>query len=817
MSDLKQRNYYRIFTGTNQAEGYDKVHLGYEADTTEIILSKDKTTYFHMPFFAETQTLADSTLIADGAVPGPIPALSDRILKKLGDYGNSSPWGTPSERSDGQWLCSWLYAVSSEPPVWLDRYYNPGRLAYKEALEGIANFSDYIPNDPIYYDVPSTLTLEAGVLYQYFHQGEQTALQNVQTFAGNDKSRLRLDIEDWSCACPDNPAPVDTSIYNNTVTIKNFKMDWIVSLFDPGYQDRNSLSFNNTDFINCYATYNATYNLENEFTTSFWINNKNWSTATSTQLLGNLERGGYGIDYYNLNYNPYFAIPENTYGHLFYINQEGNVYTERSIQLVLGEPANLQFVNMNSNAEVVAVDAIKRRGIKYNHIGDTITYTRDPNGGLLELEGSIINFVLSGNDDSVFFTTLSTYIFDRDLIFKSVSPNITGYEEKVAFDTTGNLVRELSCRDVKFDSFNQKWTIDLNGSLLCNSVALTGVLSGFTNIAIDPENNLWALADSNTIYKIDTKNKLVINSFEVGVLTAEPDIKNISFINAYDRSQNKATWYAVLYHNFEKVLYQVTLDGNIVKNTFLPPKLNTQDPVTALQDKNALTFTGQGDFTGYERRRIFNKVLYNNNPQIQFKVATTYPNRSLPYSIHTLSVPVQYFQDDTWYLVTTTLKNNNIKLFINGYLRDTLQLPSNAGFNYEYKNDLFIGTPCGKSENLNLEIASQSVIWNGYIDSVRVYDYAIRPEFVPFFIREKTIADNIEWNIQTAALQYVEVIDRFFKHRLPGSKSVFFNIRLTGSKITDPTIRQRIENDIKLAVSQIKPAYSELLQVEWID
>jgi len=818
MSDnLQQRNYYRIFTGTNQAEGYDKIHLGYEADTTEIMLHKDKTTYFHMPFFAETQAIADSTLIADGAVPGPIPALADRVLKKLGDYGNSSPWGTPSERSDGQWLCSWLYAVSSEPPQWLDRYYNPGRLAYKEALEGTANFTNYINNDPIYYDTPSTLTFEAGVLYQYFHQGEQAALQNINTFAGEDKTRLRLDIEDWSCACPDDPRPVDFSMYDNPVTVQNFKNEWVVNLFDPGYQDRNSLSFDNTDFINAYVTYNSNYNLENEFTTSFWVNNSNWSNATSTQLVGNIERGGYGVYYNNLNYNPFFVIPENTYGHLFYINQEGNIYTEKNIQLVLGEPADLKFVNINSNAEVIGVDSIKRRGIKYNHIGDTITYTKNQDGGLLELQGSIINIILSGNNDCIFLTALSSYVFDKDLLLKTVTPNITGFEEKIAFDYNGNLVRELSCKDIKFDGFNQKWTITSNGRLLCNSVELSGIQDDITNLAVDPDNNLWVLAGSNLIYKINTNNKTIIDTFEVGVFTTETDIKNISFINVYDRGQNNFTWYAVIYHDFEKVLYQVTLDGKILKNTFLPPKLNTLDPVTALQDKKLLTFTGQGDFTGYEHRRIFNKVLYNNNPQIQFKVAVSYTNRDLPYSINTLSIPVQYFLNNDWYLVKATLKNSTIRLYINGYLRDSLHLPLNSSLNYEYKNDLFIGAPSGKSENYNFEIGSRSIIWNGYIDSIRVYDYAIKPDFLQFFIREKTIASDIEWNIQTAALQYVEVIDRFFKHRLPGSKSIFFNIRLTGSKITDIKVRQRIENDIKLAVSQIKPAYSELLRVEWVD
>lgn len=820
MSDLEQRKYYKIFTGTNQAEGYDKIHLGYEADTTEITLKKDQTTFFHMPFFAQPQTLIDSTLIADGATPGPIPALADRIYKKLGNYGNTTPWGTPTERSDGQWLCSWLYAVSSEPPQWLDRYYDPGRLAYKEALEGTANFTDYIKNDPIYFDVPSSLVFESGVLYKYFHQGEETALKDVQTFSGPDKDRLRLDIEDWSCACPNDPRPVDTSIYNNTVTIDDFNNDWVVSLFDPGFRDRSSLSFNNKDFINCYVTYNADFNLENEFTTSFWVNSPDWSNATPTQLVGNLSKGGYGVFYNNLNYNPFFIVPENTYGHFFFFNQEGEVYTERNSQLILPEPADFAFIAINSNSEVIGIDKKKSRAVKYNHLGDTITTTKNLTGGFYQLEGTPMAFALSGNNNAIIITDEFTYTFDQDLILKNTQPLPYENDEKIAFDIEGNLIREPFCKDLIFDSFNQKWTINIFGELECNYVLVDVPSNGLgtnTNLAIDPENNLWVLADSNSVYKIDTKNKTVIAIYTVGVQSEQTDIKNISFIQTYNRQKNNFTWYAIIYHNLEKTVYQVTLDGNIAKTTFLPPKLNILDPITAVQDINSLTFTGKGDFTGYEQRRIFNKLLYNNNPQIQFKVAVTYPNRSLPYSINTLSIPAHYLVSDVWHLITVTLKNNTLRLFVDNYLRDSLVIQPNANFNYEFKNDTYIGCPLGKVENINTEINSKSVIWNGYIDTVRIYDYAIDPKYIQYFVREKTIADNIIWNIQTADLQYVEVVDRFFKHRLPGSKSLFFNIRLTGTKITDPVIRKRIEEDVKLAVSQIKPAYTELLNVEWVD
>lgn len=816
-NNIVQRDYNRLFTGTNQEGGYDKIHLGYQARTTEIDFYKDQTTHFHMPFFSDSQPLNESTLVGDGAVPGPIPALADRIFKKLGNYGNTTPWGQPSERHDGTWLCSWLYAVSSEPPVWLDRYYNPGRLAYTEALEGLANFDDYIASDPIYYDIPSTLVLEPGVLYQYFHQGEETAVKAIETFSGTDKARLRLDIEDWSCLCPGKDEPIDRSIYNNSIQIENFKNEWVVNLFDPGYQDRNSLSFNNTDFINCKVTYDPSYNLPEEFTLSFWLNHENWSQATSTQLLGNLRRGGFGVFYNNLHYNPYFVVPENFYGHLFYFNQDGQFYTEKNTQVILGQPADPCVACINLNSEVITIDRINRRAIKYNHLGDVLTLNRDSQGGLLLLNGNPQLLALSGNNDCVVVTTLSTYVFDQDLVLKYQTPEAYGYKEQLAFDIQGNLVRELSCLDIKFDNFNQKWIVKEDNQLYCNDVLINVPVDIVTNIAIDPENMVWVLGDSNIVLKVDPEQKNVLQTFEVGVLHDTPDHKNISFIKQYDRKLNAFTWYSFIYHNNEKVLYQVTLDGKTVRNTFIPPRLNIQEPATALQDKNQLEFLGTGDFTGYEQRRIFHKVLYNNNPQIQFKIAAKSGNRSLPTSIKTFSIPVQYFTNEIWHFITVTLRNNEVNLYVDNFLRDTGRFSGDLDLTFEYKNDFFIGTPAGKTQNYNREINTESVIWNGYVDSVRIYDYAIEGRFIPFFIREKTIATDIEWNIPTANLQYVEVIERFFKHKAPGSKSVFFNIRLTGTQITDPKIRQRIEEDIKLAVLQTKPAYAELLNVEWVD
>jgi hypothetical protein len=824
MAELKQRKYYKIFTGSNQADGYDKIHLGYEATSTEILLKKDYTTYFHMPFFADITPIQSTTLVADGAIPGPIPALADRIYKKLGNYGNTTPWGTSTQRQDGTWLCSWLYAVSSEPPQWMDRYYNPGRLAYKEALEGRANFTDYYKSDPIYYDIPSALTLEPGVLYQYTHCGEKFAAEAVHTFSGNDNTKLRLNIDTWA------DSPLDSSIYKNTVTIKDFKQSWIESVYDPGYQDRNVLSFNHSDFVDAQSLYSNSYNLSSEFTLSMWVSHPNWANATSTQLVGNLQRGGYGLFYNNLYYNPFIAIPETNYGHLFFFNQETNFYYEKNIQNTLGKFVETQIVNLNSEQEVIGLvsDIDVTRLYKYDHLGFNITQSRDLSGGFYNFNnGTPKSFIIDQNNNSIVFTLSGVEVFDKDLLYKGTTYNNfyntassnTPYQpgERYAFDMEGKLHREQESKDVKFDIYNNKWSIKNDGNVYCNSSLVATMQYGATKLSIDPNNFVWVIGNNNIVYKISTITRTISQTFLVGAEFKTENIKSIGFIKSYDKKTNEYTWYAVISCNNEKTVYFVTLDGKIFKNIYLPPRLNIREPATSTQNPNALQFTCPGDFTGYEWKRVFNEKLYNNNPQVQFKISTKGNYRGLPIVTQVLSVPVQYLLDSVWNLITATFKNGVMKLYINNYLRDSIQIPQNSNLVYNLRNNLIFGCPFGEADNLNKEILTTSIIWNGYIDSVKIYDYALDPKFIQYLVREKVKAGDITWNIPTAALQYVEVVDRFFKHRVPGSKSQFFNIRLTGSSITDPAVKKQIEEDIKLAVSQIKPAYTELLQIEWIE
>jgi hypothetical protein len=606
MSNFNQRNYYKIFSGSNQTGGYDKIHLGYESETAEIIFKKDKTTYFHVPFFSTIKDLIPEQIIGDGAVPGPIPAMADRIFQKQSGYGKTTPWGSTTGPADGKWLCSWLYSLSGENPQWLDRYYNPGRITYDEALKGEVVFDSYIKNDPVFIDVPSTMKIEPGVYYQYFHSGEKTAQQIVDTFAGNDKTRLRLDLENWSSS------PPDKSIYNNQAFINNFKDAWSVDLREPDVVDRNILNFKNTDFIDARVTYSDSYNLLNEFTIKFWIQESDWSNATSTQLVGNFNYGGYGIFYNNLKNYPFFVIPETFYGHFFFFNQEGKSYLDKSTQPVITNTDTPQLsgssspikVAINGEEELVVLDAgVLNSVYKTNHLGDILSVPRQTDGNPFVVTGELKDLFIDKDNGCYVITTTGTYYFDKNLTLVGLSADRPYVDnKKFAYDIEGILQEEI-CLDLKYDNSNNKWVIDLQGNLFINGQQITGI-TGCTGLTVDPENDIWVLYDRNRIAKYSVETLLPIAVYEIG-LNANNGVRNLSFINSYDRGSNTQTWYALVYYNDDQILYQLTLDGEIKQLTFIPDKVNIEQSPPTQQDKGLLKFSATGDFTGYEWKRIF--------------------------------------------------------------------------------------------------------------------------------------------------------------------------------------------------------------------
>jgi hypothetical protein len=829
MNNLLQRKYSRIFSGTNQTDGYENIHLGYQANTTEITLLKDKFTYFHIPFFSPTTYLVDSTLTMEGAVPGPIPAMADRIYKKQGNYGTHTNWGHNTGVQDGTWLCSWFCSISGEEGKWLDRYYNPAILTYEEALQGQTSFTiPYTAHNPAFADIDSQMTLEPGVLYQYYRVGEQTCQSIINTFAGDNLDKLKLSIDNY------NANIVDNSIYNNPGVIDNFKSTWANYETNINYTSGYYLDFNNTDFINARVYYKNDYNLTDQFTLNVFIKHNDWANSTSSQIVGNYFDSGYSLYYNNLKNYPFFVIPENTYGHIFYFNQEMQAFLDQStfdnssnsniaagtpIQISLNGERDTYVLNnfIDSNNSVYQSSLMR-----FNHLGDntaiftTGTTTITNNSTNVEVGKQ---FIIDSNNNITLFTTNATYTLDKDLnVITSNNIQVYSDGQQIAYDKDGNLKIDYNSKQIIFDNNNNKWSIIPGvNNVYINDVFQPSLPNNVTNIAIAPDNNIWLLHDINQTTVVDPVTFKTINTFTIGVLENTEVYKNISFIYAYDRTQNTSTWYALYYFNVEQALYVVSLDGNIVDvisfSSCLSP-VYTQTPYNQIPEK--LTFTGTGDFTGYEWSRINNTIAYNNIPQLQFKIYTTdHQFGSIPKS-YIVTIPTLYFTDNTWYNISCIYENHTMKLYINNSLEGTLSIPYNRDITYEKENDLYIGCPNGKAANINKEINSTSVIFNGQIDTVSIYDYAISENYLQYFINSKIVSSDLIWGAPTGNLQYIETIERFFKHKMPGAKSQFFKIKISGSQITDPNTRAVIEEYIKATIERSKPAYTELLLIEWV-
>ncbi len=107
--------------------------------------------------------------------------------------------------------------------------------------------------------------------------------------------------------------------------------------------------------------------------------------------------------------------------------------------------------------------------------------------------------------------------------------------------------------------------------------------------------------------------------------------------------------------------------------------------------------------------------------------------------------------------------------------------------------------------------------FHGIIGDLRIYGKELdTKDILAISESSKTIAfDDLIWNMPVGSRNYVEEIERFFKHKMPGNKSQFFDIKLTGLSITDTTVRDLIESSIKSVLTKINPVHASLRNIVW--
>ena len=107
--------------------------------------------------------------------------------------------------------------------------------------------------------------------------------------------------------------------------------------------------------------------------------------------------------------------------------------------------------------------------------------------------------------------------------------------------------------------------------------------------------------------------------------------------------------------------------------------------------------------------------------------------------------------------------------------------------------------------------------FNGLFEDIKIYDYVLDVKTLELFQRASIPAQSMLWSLPTPSIQYIEKIERMFKNKIPGAKATYFNLKLSGTQITDNQTRVIIEQEIRNIVSKLQPAYANFLNVHWID
>jgi len=220
--------------------------------------------------------------------------MSDKIFKNKMD----------STSAIGEYLCSWLYKRKNGESIWLDRYYNPEKTSYANALATTftLNYSEPI-NDLLktkllsseYYDVLdvyNTLAEEALVTPQtpksalygisfFDKKSDLTILPNKEYIyhrVGNTYVKQVMDI-------------MSEFLIQNGLTLLNGDTDTKVYITEDVDQVEYEMNGNVYALIENYSDINNTH----QFTMSFWLQSNDWNERFGHQIVGNLNDKGFAL------------------------------------------------------------------------------------------------------------------------------------------------------------------------------------------------------------------------------------------------------------------------------------------------------------------------------------------------------------------------------------------------------------------------------------------------------------------------------------------------------------------------------------------
>jgi hypothetical protein len=805
------RDYKKIFSGSNQILGNDNISMSYDAFTNLIQFFPDQVTYFHIPynFYPYKQlNINDAGLIEAGAIAGDHPLKADKVFKKKADYKDTSHYGETIEETDSTFLCSWLSgSINSDvKPIWVDRYYDPAKISFFDALSGsefqairyvsvfecLFDQARAILNGVEVFDKPSDLIFEPGTYYAYQHIGPQYVKGFLRTLEPNLVQK----------------------------NLANYKFINGSSAYD------NSIE-NQTEFVFDGNRYSYTVNLSsientNQFTMCFFGYSDDWSKPIGYQLIGNFAGDGFGI----FNYN--------TVTPTIFINNKEN------IEIFNTDMKFLQSIEFSSKVlGVLKFDGFENYYVllennKFIRMSNLNTHEKsviDENGEMKY----VINYDYDYND--AFFLckvpagpsfvnkfyradlvnmNVEDVTADPDYIIKRRSPvgefpsitvsNVQSfvYYNDYVYMTPGRISKKVG-NDIYYlkESTNTiiKWK-DFEG----NSVPiLTAFKINYTvdSFNFDFDQNIWILFDKNKFIKYTQDRTFILS----GVIT-DTTYKNfnIDFVSEIDK--NGAV-------NYPIITQQAPLSSNKLK--FIT--LNNDGVVLNTTFSNITTAFGS-NFTNSNFLRNYIQPKYSSsNLNVKTKlvnVFATSQNQNLEIITSLSSLDPGYHH----FAVRYDSYKGFMSLFIDSYEIKRVEFaPRKFKFSNLLDRPFFVGTSIYTNSLplFNYLEKPAYVLSNFKIKGFYLYSTPLNNFDIYFQNKEDLPILSVNFDIACGKRSYMEEIERFFRFSTPGSKSTNYNLIIKNTGITNSDLKNALESRVINFLEQTTPGYSKLNKIKWIN
>lgn len=817
------RSYKKIFTGLNEEGGYENIYLTYNSSTLEYTFPTDIDSYFHFPYGSPVTQLSASLLTESGSYADVTPARSDRIFKKQANYSKNTNWGT-SSIDRGVYFCSWLSAADFiSTPIWMDRFYDPSYLNLNplsaSAAGVLVESSNNYPN--IIWDKPSNLTFEPGVLYYYHRKGELENSALIDLFPG-----LVYHINDWKATLTNNVnGAAIGAIESFTVALTGQDSN----AKGPYFQPTNTYGYVNTNLSDFE---NNTGN-----TLSFFLYQDDWTNIVGDQIIGNHFNGGVGLFNSNPILTPLFNVRTGTQIKMYNADLElvdvkdyttfNNTYSAANFILKSTYDSNYFVVDTSAYAYMGRYDVDNLINLKQSLGTYALALTADvstiTNAWLVpdRVNPLFTNLIVQKRTSN---TSVEYYRFNKDgvLINNPFIESSTTYNN-FAIDLNGNPVfynspyqtdaygvsiyGTNSCVDSNNIVFALSGEYIIRGRNTTDLTSLNNSIIKITSaesIYCDHENNIWVLFNSKSLTKLSNTGTILWNK---QINTADPMVnatanRQLDFVA--DLTSEGVKYHAILVDGKSQIIYKIDFDGNIVSKTSSPGVIVN------------------GDFTGFDYQRKYVKPTVDIN-SVRVKIVAKDSTVDSPTpTLITLSSNVSALNTGWHHFAITYDETNVAKLYIDGDLADESPVTNKLFYRiYNYNNNpqILLGATSFKTvETLGEYIKhTDRFIYNGKIADFRFYNKTLTNSDI------KAISKNylynqflpLNWNSPSGQRAYIEQIERFFIHRLPGQKSSYYDIKIKNSTITDSNVKSIVENNIKNILSQNTPVYSNLRNIIW--